>query len=408
MSHSIDDDDQRTRQFHSSAPLHQLIKQKLVIFFAGLMFLGGPAISFCILYFLSPLYILGYQNLFLVPYFLWYVYDSLWHKSQHNGGHRFSFMRNLSIWKAFAAYFPVNIITTATLDPSKTYLMGIHPHGLFSLGAFAAFATESVDVRSKLPGITPHLGTLALNFLFPFTREYLMSLGLVSVARQSFRSVLKKAGNAMIVVIGGAEEVKDAQPGSMKLFFEGRHGFAKEAIRAGAHLVPIISFGENSTYQQATNPWPVFEWIRQTLYSIVGVVLPFIWPICQLWPDFQLFIFPRRVPINIVIGTPIFVQQCDNPTREQVQLVHDRYGAALIRLYDTHRNEYSLYPRDPNVPVDDDPHRMHFESGSTFSISGNDGSDSITHLREVERSERILGLPVEGALFSSIINQIKS
>ena len=234
LSHSIDDDDQRTRQFHSSAPLHQLIKQKLVIFFAGLMFLGGPAISFCILLFLSPLYNCGYQNFLLVPYFVWYAYDSLWKRSQHNGGHRFDFIRSLSIWKAFAAYFPVNLIPTATLNPSKTYLMGIHPHGLFSLGAFAAFAafaTESVDVRSKLPGITPHLGTLALNFLFPFTREYLMSLGLVSVARQSFRSVLKKAGNAMIVVIGGAEEVKDAQPGSMKLFFEGRHGFAKEAIK---------------------------------------------------------------------------------------------------------------------------------------------------------------------------------
>ena len=131
-----------------------------------------------------------------------------------------------------------------------------------------------------------------------------------------------------------------------------------------------------------------------------------IWPICQLWPDFQLFIFPRRVPINIVIGTPIFVQQCDNPTREQVQLVHDRYGAALIRLYDTHRNEYSLYPRDPNVPVVDDPHLMQFESGSKCSIFSDDGSDSITDLIEVEHSERDLGLPLEDA-FSSIIDEIE-
>lgn len=50
-------------------------------------------------------------------------------------------MRNWFLWKYFARYFPVKLIKTHELDSSQTYLLGSHPHGILSFGAFASFAT---------------------------------------------------------------------------------------------------------------------------------------------------------------------------------------------------------------------------------------------------------------------------
>jgi hypothetical protein len=45
------------------------------------------------------------------------------------GGRASESFRNAYIWKLFTGYFPVNLIKTADLDPTKNYLLGIHPHG---------------------------------------------------------------------------------------------------------------------------------------------------------------------------------------------------------------------------------------------------------------------------------------
>lgn len=48
-------------------------------------------------------------------------------------------------------------------------------------------------------------------------------------------------------------------------------------------------------------------------------------------------ILPFRVPINTVVGSPVSVQQCDNPSQEQIDELHQKYLDALTSLY----NEYN-------------------------------------------------------------------
>ena len=103
--------------------------------------------------------------------------------------------------------------------------MGYHPHGIISCGAFGTFATNASGFRDLFPGITPHLGTLDLNFspLAPVSRLFLTALGLVSVCKESIRRVLRgTVGAAMVIVIGGASEVGLANPGSAALHLKNR------------------------------------------------------------------------------------------------------------------------------------------------------------------------------------------
>jgi hypothetical protein len=76
------------------------------------------------------------------------------------GGRRFSVVRNLAIWKYYCNYFPIKLVKTHELPPAKNYILGYHPHGVISLGAFGAFATEGAGFSKIFPGIVPHLMTL--------------------------------------------------------------------------------------------------------------------------------------------------------------------------------------------------------------------------------------------------------
>lgn len=57
-----------------------------------------------------------------------------------------------------------------------------------------------------------------------------------------------------MIVVGGAQEALDAHPGSHTLVLGHRRGFVKLAMRMGADLVPVFSFGENELYMQVKNP----------------------------------------------------------------------------------------------------------------------------------------------------------
>ena len=80
----------------------------------------------------------------------------------------------------------------------------------------------------------------------PFYRDLIMFLGIASVSKQACANILSKgAGTAITIVVGGATESLSAHPGTADLTLKRRFGFIKMAIREGADLVPVFSFGEN-------------------------------------------------------------------------------------------------------------------------------------------------------------------
>ncbi|XP_006134902.1 2-acylglycerol O-acyltransferase 1 [Pelodiscus sinensis] len=275
-----------------------------------------------------------------VLYAVWLYFD--WETPQ-TGGRRSKWIRNWTVWRYFKDYFPVHLIKTSDLEPSHNYLFGFHPHGILVAGAFANFCTEHTGFKELFPGFTPYLHILPLWFGCPFFRDYAMSVGLVSASKKSVSHVLNndRGGNIAVIVIGGAEESLDAHPGNLTLSIFKRKGFIKMALKYGAHLVPVFSFGENELFKQVENPRG--SWLR-TLQERLQKIMGFALPVFHARGIFQYSfgLMPYRKPIHTVVGKPIPVKQNLNPTLEEIEQLHQTYLQELRTLFEEHKEKYGI------------------------------------------------------------------
>lgn len=79
-----------------------------------------------------------------------------------------------------------------------------------------------------------------------------MLYGYIDCSKESIHHALTEEGTGRVVVlvVGGADEALEAFPGRNTLTLARRQGFVREALKAGAHLVPVYSFGENDIFNQ--------------------------------------------------------------------------------------------------------------------------------------------------------------
>ncbi|XP_077011379.1 2-acylglycerol O-acyltransferase 1 isoform X2 [Tamandua tetradactyla] len=281
-----------------------------------------------------------------IPYLTWLYFD--W-STPEQGGRRYNWVRSWTVWKYFKDYFPIHLIKTCDLDPRHNYVFGFHPHGILVVGAFGNFCTNYSNFKKLFPGFTEYLHVLPVWFRCPLFREYLMSTGAVSVSKKSVSHVLSKegGGNISVIVLGGAEESLDANPGNFTLFIRERKGFVKLALTHGAHLVPLYSFGENELFKQVHNPEG--SWLRtaqKKLQKIVGFTLPLFHARGIFQYNFGLM--PYRKCINTVVGCPIPVDKTLHPTPEQIDELHQTYLKELRKLFEEHKGKYGI-PEDKTL-----------------------------------------------------------
>uniref|UniRef100_H2ZXY3 Acyltransferase n=1 Tax=Latimeria chalumnae TaxID=7897 RepID=H2ZXY3_LATCH len=259
------------------------------------------------------------------------------------GGRRSAWVRNWTVWKHFRDYFPITLVKTVDLDPNQNYLFGFHPHGVLVAGGFGNFCTEATGFSKLFPGITPYLLLLPFWFRVPFFREYAMSGGLVSSDKASGNHILsqKGGGHAAVIAIGGAPESLDAHPGALTLQVLNRKGFIKLALKHGAQLVPVFSFGENELFNQVANPQgSLLRRIQDRLQSVLGVAFPLAHARGVFQYSFGLL--PFRKPIFTVVGKPIPIVQNLNPSKEEIEQLHKTYVEQLTKLFEEHKVEYGI------------------------------------------------------------------
>jgi 1-acyl-sn-glycerol-3-phosphate acyltransferase len=322
------------------APLHVPWERRMetvaVFVWIGSFIFGAP----------SGLIFLVYLTLYTrfwwiaLLYLAWFVYDR---ETVNRGGRRVDWVRNWKIWKRYRNYFPVTMVKTTELDPSKNYLFCSHPHGVLCSGAFACFETEGTNFSQVYPGIKPHLLTFEAHLAFPIYREYLLSGGTCSASRQSLNYLLSYpgGGHAAVLVPGGAPESLDAHPGlENRVHLKYRKGFIKVALQNGAPLVPVFSFGEIDVYDQIPNAeGTLVRKVQNFLQKVMGMA-----PVILLGRGFFQYTFgilPRRKPITVVIGAPIPVEQNKNPTKEEIDTLHKIYVDSLTELFNKYKAEYA-------------------------------------------------------------------
>ena len=238
---------------------------------------------------------------------------------------------------------------TYDLDPKRKYIMGYHPHGIISHGAWCSFATNALGFSEKFPGITNTLLTLDSNFRLPFYRDWLLLLGIRSVSKESIWNTLMKGGpnndgqgRAVTIVIGGARESLEAQPGTLRLILNGRKGFVKMALRTGADLVPVVAFGENDLYDQLTaQTHPKVHKVQMFVLRVFKFTLPALHGRGLL--NYDVGLMPYRRPVNIVIGKPIEVTKAQGaqPKQEDINRLHELYVREVEALWDTYKDRFA-------------------------------------------------------------------
>uniref|UniRef100_A0A8C5RTU2 Acyltransferase n=1 Tax=Laticauda laticaudata TaxID=8630 RepID=A0A8C5RTU2_LATLA len=186
-----------------------------------------------------------------VLYFAWWIVDL---ETPVHGGRRNQWVRHWKVWELHRDYFPIQLVKTAELPPTRNYVLGSHPHGIICAGAFSAFSTEACGFSQAFPGLTCSLALLAGLFYLPVYREYMMSAGMVPVSKRSLDFLLQAGpGQAVVIVVGGATESLDCNPGEQRVHLSRRRGFVRLALQHGADLVPVFSFGENDIFRQWGN-----------------------------------------------------------------------------------------------------------------------------------------------------------
>ncbi len=256
-------------------------------------------------------------------------------------------LRRAKVWSLFASYFPARLHRSQVLPSTRKYIFGYHPHGIISHGAFAAFATDALGFSQLFPGITNTLLTLDSNFRIPLYRDYALRLGLASVSRESCENILSKGGvdgegmgRAVTIVVGGAREALDAHPHSLRLVLKSRKGFVKLAIRTGADLVPVLSFGENDLYEQVrADEHPRMHQFQLLTKRLLGFTVPFFHARGVF--NYDVGLMPYRRPINIVVGRPIMVQRQESPEKDYVDRLHTLYVRELQRMWDQGKHEFA-------------------------------------------------------------------
>jgi len=111
-------------------------------------------------------------------------------------------------------------------------------------------------------------------------------------------------------------------------------------LKCGADLLPSFSFGEQLIYNYPKNPAGSllrrFQEGAKSLLSFSPVIF-FGRGIFQ----YSFGILPHRRPINVVIGSPIPVGgPIENPTKAEVDELHEKYMKALEMLYNEYNDRY--------------------------------------------------------------------
>uniref|UniRef100_A0A8D0KXC6 Diacylglycerol O-acyltransferase 2 n=1 Tax=Strix occidentalis caurina TaxID=311401 RepID=A0A8D0KXC6_STROC len=168
--------------------------------------------------------------------------------------------------------------------------------------------------------------------------------GICPVNRDSIDYILSKngSGNAIIIVVGGAAESLNCTPGKNSVTLRHRKGFVKLALRHGADLVPVYSFGENEVYEQV-----IFEegswgrWVQKKFQKHIGFA-PCIFHGRGLFSSNSWGLLPYSKPITTVVGEPITIPKIDNPSQREVDFYHSIYVDSLIKLFDKYKSKFGL------------------------------------------------------------------
>lgn len=233
--------------------------------------------------------------------------------------------------KHFTAFVQMNIFYYAKFtkifvggsEPEaypKPKLYGVHPHGAFCMGWAALFCSDVMHTVRFV--FAPAL------YASPFFRIFSRAVGRPGSAGKADLIMYMKKGENIAIPPGGFEEATLSSTKHDRVYIKKRVGFIKLALIHGYDVVPVYVFGENRTYFNVQGNWKMR--LKMNSFNLPGIVV---------WGLSFMPLMPKRDKdgLYIVAGAPLKLPKIENPTREEVKLWHDKYIAALVKVYEDHK-----------------------------------------------------------------------
>ncbi|XP_064212382.1 2-acylglycerol O-acyltransferase 2-like [Tribolium castaneum] len=302
------------------------------------LFGGFVVLLLCIYLIFTPL------RWLVLFYFCWIYYDR---NTKDRGGRPIEWIKNFKWYKYTAEHFliTVKLAPGFQLDSNKNYLFACFPHGVIPMGAYHAIACNHSRFRQLYKNFNFKVAILLIQLLFPLTRELNLAQGGISASSESLNYALSRPQGGHIVLLfpGGALEATYTKPGFYKFVVKKRKGFVRVALQNGVPLVPVITFGENDLYNIIGDNyyWRMFQNITR---KVTGFT-PLIFNGRGVFQSSFGFV-PLERPLMTVLGKPIEVTKAENPTKEQIDKLHQKFQEELVNLFEKYKYQFFDNPQD--------------------------------------------------------------
>jgi len=267
------------------------------------------------------------------------------------------FRRIFEIW-----YDIFNIHHNLILDPEtntmkvpdgvvdRLLILAMHPHGIIPMQGFiwAAFCDHYLTRGQAInptgtEGLYGFGATTDAALWVPLVRQLLIWLSAGSATRKVLRKSMNKGKN-LYILPGGVAEIFVSEPRRHALVAK-RHGLMKLALQTGACVIPMYVFGGTDLHEHLATykggeTFMKFSRFLKAGFTVFwgqwGTPMPFaVEKYCLVMGD----------PIEPVVGTMgegnlggrETCRQVENPSKEQVQDLLERYMDAMNRLFDQYK-----------------------------------------------------------------------
>eukprot|EP01134_Creolimax_fragrantissima_P006537 CFRG6537T1 len=231
-----------------------------------------------------------------------------------------------STFDRMQAYFKAKVIKKSILEPNQPYMIGFHPHGVVPMTVL--WLTLTTDWKKCFPGVLVNPCTASVIHILPLLRDIFQGLGFRDVTRDALINILKAKESVMLVPGGQAEMVYSTSRRKEITIVTKHKGFIRLAVTSGVPLVPILSFGETLVLSN-------FEARETSTFFIktFGIPVPF-------FPYGRYFLpIPRPVPVTVIVGTPIQVNQNDEPDPLYIDAIHKQYYGQIKDMFHEYKDE---------------------------------------------------------------------
>eukprot|EP01027_Heterolobosea_sp_BB2_P014645 GEZU01021008.1.p1 GENE.GEZU01021008.1~~GEZU01021008.1.p1 ORF type:complete len:359 (+),score=76.23 GEZU01021008.1:267-1343(+) len=274
------------------SPLMRIYAEVMMFIFGNIVLLGlGPFILLVWLIRSYPNYSVVHYSvlLFLIAYFInfFFFFDKKRDYYNERICHSAPLQRVMD-------YFPVSIhfqrdkntiatTTTSTgsdssnstsepfFDPKKTYIIGLHPHGIFGWSSIAFLLGVHRRYR-EFDGITMRVLSAAALLWIPFVREVLLFIGFIDASKPIAQTFLRQGKSIMIYVGGSLEVIESERNADIVLIMNRRKGFVRLALEEGVDLVPTFTFGQTDLYTQVKSLKQLRQFFVKTLRATITLV----------------------------------------------------------------------------------------------------------------------------------------